>query len=101
VIHGSISSNVGFPEILSALQSGERVLGVLLKSVKLEIIAALSTGLADKVSDMIQNFDPEFAKEPPMVLFKHFKSFDVDLRFKSTEDLPETIKKRVDCRPNY
>jgi hypothetical protein len=30
-----------------------------------------------------------------MVLFKHFKSFDIDLRFKGTDDLPETIKKRV------
>jgi hypothetical protein len=30
-----------------------------------------------------------------MGIFKHFKNFDIDLRFKGTDDLPETIKKRV------
>lgn len=43
----------------------------------------------------MQNFDPEFANEPPMVLFKRFRNFDIDLHFNSSSELPEHIRRNV------
>jgi hypothetical protein len=44
--------------------------------------------LASKIREMASTIDPELATEPPLIIFTKFRNFDIDLRFKSTDDLP-------------
>jgi hypothetical protein len=62
---------------------------------RLDIKINLHNELATKVRDIIQNFEPELANEPPMVFFQKFRNFDLDVKFKNTDDLPEGVKKNV------
>lgn len=95
VLEFSLSSNNSIGDILTQMQSGERILAALLSSSKIEFKAQLDTKLADKVKDVVANFDPDFANSPPFIFLKYFKNLDVDLRFNSTNDLPENIRKKV------
>lgn len=94
-IKGDVRSNFPFQAVLESLQNGERVLSAVLKSLKVELLFDLNTALADNLKQLIENFDPEFANEPPMVFFKKFRSFDVDVQFKNTDELPQAIKNKV------
>ena len=62
--------------------------------------------MGSKAKDMaegnINNFllifigiDPSLAVSPPILFLKYFKNLDLDLRFDSSNELPEFIRKNV------
>lgn len=74
------------------MDEGERFLSALLQSSRLEITTSINKEFGQNLQDVVQNLDPYFAQSPPFIFLKYFKSLDVDLRFASTQDLPEQIR---------
>ncbi|KAM3143318.1 hypothetical protein pb186bvf_004650 [Paramecium bursaria] len=94
-IHLKVSSDQDWDTFFQLIAEKERIVSALLKSLKFQLIFDLHPQLAESVKAIVENFDPEFANEPPLILFKKFKQFKLDLDFKSSEEFPEYVRKNV------
>eukprot|EP00825_Cyclidium_porcatum_P046158 TRINITY_DN7194_c0_g1_i3.p2 TRINITY_DN7194_c0_g1~~TRINITY_DN7194_c0_g1_i3.p2 ORF type:complete len:198 (+),score=42.16 TRINITY_DN7194_c0_g1_i3:149-742(+) len=91
----SVSTNNTIDDIKNELDKGERLGSILLNSCKLDLQLSLGKDIGNKLKEIFATIDPDFANSPPFIFLKYFKSLDVDMRFNSTNELPEPIKKKV------
>eukprot|EP00825_Cyclidium_porcatum_P000556 TRINITY_DN10185_c0_g2_i3.p3 TRINITY_DN10185_c0_g2~~TRINITY_DN10185_c0_g2_i3.p3 ORF type:complete len:129 (+),score=22.75 TRINITY_DN10185_c0_g2_i3:285-671(+) len=56
---------------------------------------SLSKDIFNVVQDLLMNLVPEIVHTPPMVLLKSFTNLEMDLKFASSEEFPDLIKKQV------
>jgi len=66
----------------------------VLNNVKVEIKLALNKDLGETAKNVASGIDPGLANLPPFLFLRYFKGIDVDLRFNSTSELPEYIRKK-------
>jgi len=90
-----VSSNQTVEEFIGQLEGGNRLLASALNNVKAEVKLALNKDLGEAAKAVAETIDPEFANSPPFLFLKYFKGIDVDLRFNSTSELPENIRKKI------
>ncbi|CAD8103852.1 unnamed protein product [Paramecium sonneborni] len=88
-----LSSNTDFTLASELLKKGDRFMSVIMKSLKFIMKFDLSQDLAQTIQNVLENFEPDLAKDPQMNLFLKFKNFKVDLEYKSSDDCPEFIRK--------
>lgn len=70
-------------------------MAAVLNNVKTELKLSLNKDLGEAAKNVAEGIDPEFANSPPFLFLRYFKGIDVDLRFNSTSELPENIRKKV------
>ncbi|CAD8185995.1 unnamed protein product [Paramecium pentaurelia] len=87
-----LSSNTDFTFASELLKKGDRLMSVVMKSLKFVLKLDLAQDLAQTIKNVLENLEPDAANEPPMSLFLKFKNFKVDLEFKSSDDCPEFIR---------
>ncbi|CAK65411.1 unnamed protein product (macronuclear) [Paramecium tetraurelia] len=87
-----LSSNTDFTFASELLKKGDRLMSVVMKSLKFVLKLDLAQDLVQAVTNVIENFEPGIANKPPFPLLLKFKNFKVDLEFKSSDDCPEFIR---------
>lgn len=91
----NLSTNNTIDDIKAAIENGERLGSILLNSCKFEMQLSLYKEIGSKLKEIFSTIDPDFANSPPFLLLKYFKSLDIDMKFNSTSELPELIRKKV------
>ncbi|CAD8102725.1 unnamed protein product [Paramecium primaurelia] len=87
-----LSSNTDFTFAGELLKKGDRLMSVVMKSLKFIMKFDVAQDFAQTIKNVLENLEPDAANEPPMNLFLKFKNFKVDLEFKSSDECPEFIK---------
>jgi hypothetical protein len=63
----SLSTGNTISDMVGQLDHNERLLSVILSSMRAEFKATLNKKLGEKVKEIVANFDPDFANSPPLV----------------------------------
>jgi len=80
-----------FGDITNLMGEGNSFFSALLKSLKVDLVFSMDQNLLTKVVQVIQLIDPSL-EQSPLALIQYFKSFDIELKFSSTDELPNQIR---------
>ncbi|KRX11114.1 hypothetical protein PPERSA_05223 [Pseudocohnilembus persalinus] len=94
-IEVNIQTKYSGNEILENIKKGERASSVLLHNFKFETLVTLNQNLHTKLKEIVSQVDPSFVQSPPFLFLRYFKNLDVDMRFNTTAELPESIKNKL------
>lgn len=85
-------SNNTFEDVIQAIKKGERIGSFLFNNLKVDLQISFFKDLSARIQELVYNIAPEIVSTPPMLLLKYFTSFDIDLKFNSSEEFPEIIR---------
>ncbi|CAD8148400.1 unnamed protein product [Paramecium octaurelia] len=88
-------ANYDFEELVQAVSKGERVGAAFLKQIRAELNLFLTKNFYQGIEKFVEGIDKESLESPPLAFLKHFKNLDMDLRFRSTDELPQVIKNQM------
>lgn len=94
-IESNISINQTVDQFLEKASSGDRLVSALLHNSKFEIKASLSKQIGEKAKEVASNIDPGLAAFPPFELLSTFGSVEFDFKFKSSAELPPTLRQKA------
>ncbi len=80
-----------FGDINDLMGEGNTFFSALLKSLRLDLILSIDQNLLTRVIQLAQALDPRL-EQSPLALIQYFKSFDIELKFNGTDDLPNQIR---------
>ncbi|CAD8089640.1 unnamed protein product [Paramecium sonneborni] len=88
-------ANYDFDQLVQAVSKGERVGAAFLRQIRAELNLFLTKNFYQGIEKFVQGIDQEALESPPLAFLKHFKNLDMDLRFRSTDELPQVIKNQM------
>lgn len=92
--------NRTFSEIASSVQNGESFLCALLYQAKFFIKLFLDKNFGETLKNQLCTLvDPSLEGIPPLVALQYLRRINLDLKFNSTQDLPNLFKKFM-CNPS-
>lgn len=92
--------NRTFSEIASSVQNGESFLCALLYQAKFFIKLFLDKNFGETLKNQLCTLvDPSLEGIPPLVALQYLRRVNLDLKFNSTQDLPNLFKKFM-CNPS-
>lgn len=92
--------NRSFAEIASLVNNGESFLSAVLSQSKLLVKLFLDKNFGETLKNQLSTLvDPELGSLPPIVALQYLRRINLDLKFNSTQDLPNVFKKYM-CNPS-
>jgi len=83
-----------FSDIEESMQNGDSFIGALLKSLKLNLTLDIHENLLSSILEILQALDPVFSSSP-IGFLQFFKSFNIDVQFGSSQELPDNIRSQL------
>ena len=90
-----VGTNTTTEAFIKSLKEKERISSALLQSAKVEILAQINRDFGSKIQEFTKNIDEDLANSVPLTFLKYFQSLEIDLKFASSSELPEVIRKNL------